>query len=243
MPAAMVTRAARRAAGFSARATSRICCGLTASTMQSLFAAAASSAAWVCHLEFALEPLARGRGDLHHADRLARPALADQAADHGARHVAAADEGDLHVEERDSSLVTRVTYGSSLTALPIVRSRANGRRFTKTRNESPRHESLRSWSEDRGADAHHRRAFDDRRLEIVRHAHRQRVERVTAGGEPVLQLAQQREAPALERRRRASAPVSPSARAASAAAAARSPRRASPPRPARRRSCSPRRSR
>ena len=41
-------------------------------------------------------------------------------------------------------------------------------------------------TEDRGADPHHRRALGDRRLEIVRHTHRQRIKRVAAGGAVLL---------------------------------------------------------
>src|SRR5262245_26051901 len=53
-------------------------------------------------------------------------------------------------------------------------------------------DSLLPRPENRRTDAHHRRAFQYRLLEIVRHAHGKRIERVAAGDEPVLQFAQPR---------------------------------------------------
>ena len=85
---------------------------------------AASGAVATCARHSARgEPLARRRAQLDHRNRARVVALGDQAADQRARHVAAAEEGDLHA------------------AALLVLARA----------------------EDRGADAHHRRAFGDRR--------------------------------------------------------------------------------
>ena len=49
--------------------------------------------------------------------------------------------------------------------------------FSALRAAKSRFASCRPRAEHRRADAHHRRAFGDRRLEVVRHPHRQRVER------------------------------------------------------------------
>ena len=70
-------------------------------------------------------------------------------------------------------------------------------------------------AEDRGADANHRRALGQRRLEVARHAHRQRVEReALAGSDARTRLAQRaRTARALVREVRVGARRCPSARA------------------------------
>ena len=47
----------------------------------------------------------------------------------------------------------------------------------RARMSQRRDSHSRACAEDRRADAHHRRAFRDRRLEVGRHAHRQRIER------------------------------------------------------------------
>ena len=88
----------------------------------------------------------------------------------GGRHVAAADECDDH--HRSASW--------------RVRSRATAERCMRRRSASAAPDPR---AEDRRADAHHRRALGDRRLEVGRHAHRQRVDREPAARQRVGAIA------------------------------------------------------
>ena len=84
--------------------------------------------------------------------------------------------------------------------------------------------SVRARAEDRGADAHHRRAFGDRRFEVVAHADRQRVERQAVAAQPSKQRAQRADAAraALEVAARGSGiAISPRRRSRGSAATAR----------------------
>ena len=86
--------------------------------------------------------------------------------------------------------------------------------------------------EDRGADAHHRRALGDRGLEVVGHAHGERVERRARRARARLQVAAQdceRAARASARRRwRLAMPMRPRSRRPGSVATARASASASP---------------
>ena len=173
------------------------------------------------HAEALRERVARRLAEFDDLDAGGGEAALEHAADEGGGHVAAAEEGDLHGW-------TCVGWGGT-------RGRASGRRgrVGAVRARSPKIA---------GAHAHDARALGDRRLEVVRHAHRQGVER--------------------ESRRRAAASWSPHQHGEGARSAASSalgsgmhmrPRRRRPrqggdrvreragSRPAPRRSCCPRR--
>src|SRR5262245_41735186 len=60
-----------------------------------------------------------------------------------------------------------------------------------------RDESLLSLAEDGRTHPHQGRTLEYRRLEVIRHAHGQRVEHDTASDQPLFQLAQLRELPPL----------------------------------------------
>jgi hypothetical protein len=91
------------------------------------------------HGELTLQPLARRRSDLDHAKVGGVPALREQATDHGARHVAAADESDVHVEgvTRYSFFVSRSTNAPMLPVGPRNGGGASGVARSQTSNESP----------------------------------------------------------------------------------------------------------
>ena len=183
---------ARRArCGASARAASRICCGLTASTTSRRTATASR----------------RGRRARDTPNSPAR------------RSRASAQRLDDRDVARRAQPFAREPAASAVAMLPppmkVIMSRpclVSSRVIVRTRRSAS--------PEDRGADPHHRRAFRDRRLEVVRHAHRQRVERRARRAQGVAAARAGARSGALRAPCRSSARGSPSARAAAAAAAA-----------------------